>query len=519
MWGLLNCMAMKHVPATAETIYDIAIIGGGINGTAIARDAALRGLNVYLCEKDDLASATSSASSKIAHGGLRYLETYEFSMVRKALREREVLLNIAPHLVTPMGFILPHAHHLRPRWLIRLGLFLYDNLYRSKRIPRAEAVDFQGTAAGRPLKDQYKKGFIYGDGWADDARLVTLNAVDAAERGATIMPRTTCTQASHDGKAWQVTTLSQRASGESVEHIVRTKTLVNAAGPWAESFLKGVSLKQESKRLTLVKGSHIVLPRLFAHQSAYTLQTEDGRVVFAFPYEGQFTLIGTTDTPHEGNPADARADEAEIEYLCHVVNQYFRKEITPGDVVWSYSGVRPLIDDGDGNASKASRDYSLKLSNQLPLLSIWGGKLTSHRQLAEDAVNKLLPLLGVNTPCTTATTPLPGGDVAPEDLPGLMRALQREHPWLSAGTASRLVHAYGSRAAGIFSGTDNRHELGMHFGGGLYQPEVDYLIEHEWARSADDILWRRSKLGLHTSLADQTALKNYINEKKAPPHD
>ena len=524
--GFVILSGMESLPATNETPYHIAIVGGGINGVAIARDAALRGLNVYLCERGDLAGATSSASSKIAHGGLRYLETREFAMVRKSLREREVLLNIAPHLVTPMGFILPHASHLRPRWLIRLGLFIYDHLYRSRRIPRARGITFAGSTAGQPLKNTYKKGFVYGDGWMDDARLVTLTALDAAEHGATIAPHTTCTEAVHDGKAWKITTESKAPDGTVSQQVVRAKTLVNAAGPWAERFLKTTHLEAHSKPLTLVKGSHIVVPRLFDHHNAYTLQTEDERVVFAFPYEKQFTLIGTTDTPHEGNPADARPDEEEIEYLCDTANRYFSQQITPEDVVWAYSGVRPLIGSSDNSsqsesgqsnisqskpsqskASKASRDYSLHLSKTLPLLNIWGGKLTAHRQLAEDAVNKLASALGSLPTCTTATTPLPGGDIAAEDLPALVRRLQGQHPRLNAGTADRLVRAYGTRAPDIFAGPDGP---GQHFGGGLYQAEVDYLIRHEWARSVADILWRRSKLGLHLSLADQTALKDYV---------
>ena len=495
-----------HPPAPQG--FDVAIIGGGINGAAIARDAAMRGLRVYLCEKGDLAEATSSNSSKIIHGGVRYLENYEFGMVRKALKEREVLLKIAPHLIYPMGFIIPHAKHLRPRWLMRLGLFLYDNLYRSKLVARTTTTSLEGTSAGRPLKKGYKRGFIYGDAWGDDARIVVLTAKSAADHGATIATRTKCTHAAFENGAWTLTT---KTSGK--EQKIKAKALVNAAGPWAESFLKDTGMPEKSKPLRLVKGSHIVVPKLFDHQSAYTLQTKDGRVVFVFPYEKSFSLIGTTDTPFEGNPSDAALDKDEAQYLCDVVNRFFVKKIKPADVVWHYSGVRPLIDSA-GSASKASRDYSLGLAKDINLLNVWGGKLTTHRVLAQDAVDKLSGIFPTLPSCQTDTTPLPGGDIASDDMPRLLRKLQGLYPWLPTPTAQRIIHAYGTLCQQMLKGRENRQDLGQDFGGGLYAFEVDWLIENEWAQTAEDILWRRSKLGLHTSLAQQTALKNYIKEQR-----
>lgn len=503
---------MSSLPAQTTDVYDIAVIGGGVNGTSIARDAAMRGLRVYLCEQGDLAEATSSNSSKIIHGGLRYLENYEFKMVRKALKEREILLNIAPHLITPLGFVLPHAKHLRPRWLVRLGLFLYDNLYRSKLVPRTVSTSLEGTSAGRPLKKTCKKGFIYGDAWGDDARIVILTAKSAAEYGATIATRTMCTEAKHKDGKWHITT--ETAGKQST---VKAKALVNATGPWAESFLKDVGMAKQSKPLRLVKGSHIVVPRLFNHPNAYTLQTEDGRVVFVFPYEKSFSLIGTTDTPFEGNPDDADLDGKEAQYLCEVVNRYFREQTTPADVIWQYSGVRPLIDtskdSAEKSASKASRDYSLQFMADISLLNIWGGKLTTHRQLAKDALDTLANVFPGLPGCETHQTPLPGGNMAQGDLPRLLRRLQGRCPWLPSNTATRMVHAYGTLCDDILKGCESRQCLGQHFGGGLYQKEVDHLVKNEWAQTAEDILWRRTKLGLHTSLAEQTALKDYLKTR------
>ena len=493
-----------------KKIYDIAIIGGGINGVALARDAALRGHKVYLCEKGDLAAATSSASSKIIHGGLRYLEQYGFSLVRSGLKEREVLLKIAPHLVEPLGFILPHAAHLRPKWLIRLGLFLYDALFLSRRIQKSKAITFHKNER-TPLKDTFTDGFVYHDGWMDDARLVITTAKSAQNAGATIAPRTQCKTATFEKGVWSLGVLNHKGLEE-----ISAKVLINAAGPWAENFLAEAGLGAVSRPLTLVKGSHIVVPKLYDHHKAYLLQTEDGRVVFTFPYQGAFTLIGTTDTPFHANPKTAHADVEEVAYLCRVVNAFFKKPIHPTDVVWSYSGVRPLIDDGKGNASKANRGYILDVPEGLPLMNVWGGKFTTHRKLAEDALNKLGKFFPQQEPSRTAKTPLLGGDIA--NFEAFVADLKKAYPWLCDGVFGegmllRMAKAYGTQIHHILEGKEKLEDLGQYFGTGFYQVEVDYLIAQEWAQNVEDVLWRRTKLGLHLSLAEQSKLKEYLYKK------
>jgi glycerol-3-phosphate dehydrogenase len=492
----------------AGTVYDIAIIGGGINGCGIARDAAGRGFAVYLCEQNDLASGTSSASTKLIHGGLRYLEQYEFRLVREALREREILLNIAPHIVRPLRFVLPHREGLRPRWMLRLGLFLYDALGGRKRLPPSRAVDLRKSVVGRVLKPEFRNGFEYSDCWVEDARLVVLNALDAAERGASINPRTTCTGAERIGGLWRIDV--RTASGK--KRSIKARTLVNAGGPWAGEIVRAIEKRKAPIRL--VKGSHIVVPKLFGHDRAYIFQNPDGRVEFAIPFERDFTLIGTTDQDFSGDPADVEASKKEIVYLCNAASDYFGRDVTPRDVVWTYSGVRPLYDDGSKKAQDATRDYVLALDvlpEEPPLLNIYGGKITTYRRLAEEALEKLSPFLG-ETRAWTAKTPLPGGDFKPGRRALIARELRMRFPFLAPADAHRLVSAYGTRAARVLGTAKKMKDLGASFGADLTEAEVEYLVEHEWAETAEDILWRRSKLGLHIKEKDKKALDAFMRK-------
>jgi len=486
--------------------YDIAIIGGGVNGCGLARDAAGRGLRVYLCERGDLASGTSSASTKLVHGGLRYLEFCEFRLVREALREREVLLRIAPHIVRPLRFVLPHRPGLRPRWLLRLGLFLYDLLGGAARtLPSSRAVDLARGTAGKALKPEFARGFEYSDCRVDDARLVVLNALDAAERGASINTRTECVGAAREGDVWRVT-LVKRGRKETV----RARVLVNAAGPWVSEMLECIG--ERAAPVRLVKGSHIVVPRLFGHERAYIFQNPDGRIGFAIPYEGNFTLIGTTDEDFSGDPADAVASDAEITYLCAAVSAYFRKPVTPGDVVWTYSGVRPLYDDGSGKAQETTRDYILRLEGgpgAPPLLNIYGGKITTYRRLAEHALDLLEPYTG-RTRAWTAEAALPGGDFPQSRRARCARDLRRRYPFLAPPDAHRLVAAYGTRADYILGAARSMKDLGTAFGSGLTAAEVHYLIRHEWAETAEDVLWRRTKIGLRIGEKGAKALDAFM---------
>ncbi|WP_049623466.1 glycerol-3-phosphate dehydrogenase [Frateuria defendens] len=486
---------------------DLLVVGGGINGAGIARDAVGRGLSVLLCEQDDLAAHTSSASTKLIHGGLRYLEQYEFALVGKALAEREVLLRAAPHIIWPLRFVLPHQPHLRPAWLIRLGLFLYDHLGRGKRsLPGSRRIRLGRHKVGAPLGDEFKLGFVYSDAWVQDARLVVLNAMDAAERGATILTHTRCVRAWREADGWRAEL--QGDDGERRE--VRARALVNATGPWAVRFLDEVAAVGHDHALRLVKGSHIVVPRLFDHPYAYIFQQPDRRIVFAIPYERDFTLIGTTDVEYHADPAAPRIDAHETAYLCEAANRYFKRRIAPADVVWSYSGVRPLLEDESGNASEVTRDYLLEIdAHGAPLLNVFGGKLTTFRKLAEEAVDRLAPLLGNPAPAWTAKGhPLPGGD-EPE-LKRLQSALQASHPWLPEALAWRLVHTYGTRVHRVLGDAKELAALGEHFGADLYQAEVDYLRRCEWARSAEDVLWRRTKLGLRVGPEGATRLAAYL---------
>ncbi|MDA3922192.1 MAG: glycerol-3-phosphate dehydrogenase [Salinisphaera sp.] len=487
--------------------FDLVVIGGGINGVGIARDAVGRGLSVLLCEADDLANHTSSSSTKLIHGGLRYLEQYEFKLVGKALSEREVLLRAAPHIIWPMRFVLPHQKHLRPAWMIRAGLFLYDRLGGRQTLAGSHGVKFDSHPSGKPLKQGLTKGFVYSDAWVQDARLVVLNAMDARDRGATVLTRTRCKSASRSDDGWQFT--MRTADGETLR--ASSRGLVNAAGPWAVKFLDDVAALDHKYALRLIKGSHIVVPKLFDHEYAYIFQQPDGRIVFAIPYEQDFTLIGTTDVEHQGEPGKVEISADEIDYLCEAANRYFDKQTAPSDIVWTYSGVRPLLDDKEANASEITRDYQIQLDNSAaPLLNVFGGKLTTYRRLAEDAVDQIAPTLGNQQgPWTGKGHPLPGGDEArPQHL---FEALKNSHAWLPLGMANRMVFNYGTRVRDILGDAASLDDLGEHFGAGLYQAEVDYLREYEWAGTAEDILWRRSKLGLRVDDAGVQRLSEYLD--------
>lgn len=493
--------------------FDLLVVGGGINGVGIARDAAGRGLSVCLCERDDLAAHTSSASTKLIHGGLRYLEQFEFALVGKALAEREVLLRAAPHIIWPLRFVLPHQSHLRPAWMIRIGLFLYDHLGRGKRsLDGSRRIALAGHAMGTPLREEFHTGFVYSDAWVQDARLVVLNAMDAQALGATILPRTRCSHAHRTARGWEAELVGQDGSRRTVT----ARALVNAAGPWAVDFLDQVAGVRHAHALRLVKGSHIVVPRMFDHDHAYIFQQPDRRIVFAIPYEHDYTLIGTTDVEYTTDPATPRIDDAETRYLCDAVNRYFRQSIAPGDVVWSYSGVRPLLDDEEDNASEITRDYQLELDTEgAPLLNVFGGKLTTYRRLGEEAVDRLATALPMRGSAWTARPdrPLPGGER--QDIDALLGELRRRHAWLPEAMAQRLVRNYGTRSATVIGTASGLGDLGEHFGADLYQAEVDYLRNHEWASSAEDILWRRTKLGLRIGARDTARLSAYLAE--APP--
>lgn len=487
-----------------ETV-DILVVGGGINGAGIARDAAGRGLSVLLCEKNDLGSATSSASTKLIHGGLRYLEYYEFRLVREALIEREVLLRAAPHIIWPLRFVLPHNKGLRPAWLIRLGLFLYDHLGGRKLLPGSKGVDLRRHVAGEPLVPELQKGFIYSDCWVQDSRLVVLNALDAQEHGAEVLTRVECVSARRQDDRWQVV-LRDLRSGEKRE--VTARALVNAAGPWTAEFIEQRAGLNKAQSLRLVKGSHIVVRKMFEHDYPYIFQNPDGRIIFAIPYEQDYTLIGTTDVDYKDDPAEVAISEEETEYLCSAVNVYFKKQISPADVVWTYSGVRPLYDDAASSASSATRDYVLELDHgegRAPLLSIFGGKITTFRKLSEHAMQKLAEALGPLGDPWTADAALPGGNIADADFDGYLQRFKQARPWLPADLAWRYVRNYGTRAERVTAGANSLADLGEDFGDGLHAAEIDYLRKHEWVESADDFLWRRSKMGLHTS--DQTKQK------------
>lgn len=485
--------------------YDLAVIGGGINGVGIAADAAGRGLSVFLCEKDDLAQHTSSASSKLIHGGLRYLEHYEFRLVREALAEREVLLAKAPHIVKPMRFVLPHRPHLRPAWMIRAGLFLYDHLGKRKRLGASRSLRF---GADSPLKPAISRGFEYADCAVDDARLVVLNAMAAREHGAHIHTRTRCLRAERTDGVWEV---ELQAADGSVRTI-RARALVNAAGPWVASFIKDDLKLDAPYGIRLIQGSHLIVPRLYEGEHAYILQNEDQRIVFCIPYLDRFTLIGTTDREYSGDPAKVAITEQETDYLLNIVNAHFKRPLSREDILHTYSGVRPLCNDESDNPSAVTRDYTLALSaeqGQAPLLSVFGGKLTTYRKLAESAMAELKPFFTQMRGSWTAEAALPGGEQM-SSVQALVDALLARHSWLPVDIAKRWALTYGTRAWQLLDGVQGPEDLGQAIGGGLFSREVDYLRSAEWAISADDILWRRTKLGLFTTAAEQQALVTYL---------
>ena len=481
---------------------DLLIVGGGINGAGIARDAAGRGLQVALVEQSDLAAGTSSASTKLIHGGLRYLEFFEFRLVRESLIERERLLRIAPHLVRPMQFILPHVHGLRPRWQIRFGLFFYDYFSgrRTLQPSRSVRLGAGGYGALRPGVDH---AFSYSDCWVDDSRLVVLNALDAAERGAAIHTRTRFVSATADQGVWRARCVRQ-GSGESIQ--LRARAIVNAAGPWVEHVLNTFPNVDVAGSVRLVKGSHIVVPQLFPGKHAFMLQNPDGRIVFAIPYEQKWTLVGTTDVPYSGDPAQVRITDDEIRYLCDTINSYFQRQISPADVRWTYAGIRPLFDDASKNASRVTRDYRIELTHTAdhpPLLSIFGGKLTTYRRLAETVLEKLQEPLGISPRLWTHRAPLPGGDLPARNFRRFVIDVRRRWRFLPITVARRLARAYGTRVEAIIGGARSFADLGEHYGAGLTAAEVDYLTGNEWAITDEDILWRRSKLGLHMTEAER----------------
>jgi len=494
-------------------VYDVAIIGGGVNGCGIARDAAGRGLSVFLCEQNDLASGTSSSSTKLIHGGLRYLEYYEFRLVREALTEREVLLRAAPHIIWPLRFILPHHKGLRPAWLIRLGLFLYDNLGGRKLLPGTTTIDLTTDEAGTPLKGDFTKGFEYSDCWVIDSRLVVLNAMDAVQHGAVVRTRTTCLGAIRENNLWTIT-LADGHTGE--QRTIQAKALVNASGPWMDTTIATLEHKGSEEHIRMVKGSHIIVRKIFNHSRAYIFQNADGRIIFAIPYEHDFTLIGTTDVDFHGDPSTVAITEDEITYLCRAASEYFTSPVTPASVVSSYSGIRPLFDDGKSDAKAATRDYVLKLEAQnetAPLLSIYGGKITTYRKLAESVLEKLSPYLPAMGSTWTAEATLPGGDFAPESFTGEVQRLMQHCQILTKAHASRLVRTYGTRALAMTEPLADKEDMGIRFGGDLYEFEVKYLIRHEWAQTAADVLWRRTNLGLVLSSQEADVLQAWMEQQ------
>jgi glycerol-3-phosphate dehydrogenase len=497
--------------------YDLAIIGGGVNGCGIARDAAGRGNSVFLCEMNDLASGTSSWSTKLVHGGLRYLEYYEFRLVREALIEREILWQIAPHIIRPLRFVLPHHSGLRPAWLLRLGLFMYDHIGGRHLLPPTRSVDLAHDAVGKPLQpNRYTRGFEYSDCFVDDARLVVLTARDAADRGADIRTRTRAVEIRQADGIWQVTV--QHANG--ARDTIKARALVNAGGPWVEQVLASGAGVNARAKVRLVQGSHIVVRKLYEHDRAYMFQNSDGRIVFVIPYQEDFTLIGTTDQDYEGDPAKVKATAEEIEYLCASVSEYLAKPVKPDDVVWTYSGVRPLYDDGASEAKAATRDYVFELDTpgSAPLLSIYGGKITTYRRLAEEALERLAPYLrsAKAKEGWTAHAPLPGGDIDVSAISALAAELLRDYPFLTPATANRLSHAYGTRATKLLGVAKSTADLGQSFGAGLTEAEVRYLMTNEWAVTADDVVWRRSKLGLRLSGAEIAAVDEWMAGHRTP---
>ncbi|MBT1154996.1 glycerol-3-phosphate dehydrogenase [Aminobacter anthyllidis] len=491
-------------------IHDIFVIGGGINGCGIARDAVGRGYSVYLAEMNDLASGTSSYSTKLIHGGLRYLEHYEFRLVREALMEREVLWKNAPHIIWPMRFVLPYAKGLRPAWLIRLGLFLYDHIGGRKLLPPTRTLDMRSDAAGKPLKPMFSRAFEYSDGWVNDARLVVLNARDAADRGAVIRTRAKVTSARRDNGHWNIRVEDLR-SGQIEE--VKARLVVNAAGPWIDHVLTETVGQNNVHNVRLVQGSHIVVAKKFDDPRAYFFQNKDGRIIFAIPYEEDFTLIGTTDQDYEGDPHTARISQAEITYLCDAASEYFAEPVRPDDIVWTYSGVRPLYDDGASKAQEATRDYVLKADGgegRAPIVNIFGGKITTYRRLAESMLDIIEKQLGKKGKAWTATAALPGGEFEATGFDAEVVKLKAVYPFLDMRLARRLTRLYGTRAKALLGLAKSDADLGRNFGADLYEAEVRYLVEKEWAVTSEDILWRRTKRGLKLGKEQAASLDEFL---------
>lgn len=488
---------------------DLFVIGGGINGAGIARDAAGRGLSVVLCEKDDLAEGTSSRSGKLVHGGLRYLEYYEFRLVREALIEREILMKNAPHIIWPMRFVLPHSPQDRPAWLVRLGLFLYDHLGGRKKLPGTRTLDLRRDPEGAPIKDKYIRGFEYSDCWVDDARLVVLNAVDAAERGAQVLTRSPCVSARRDGKIWRITTRST-VTGETQEF--EAKLLVNAAGPWVTDVVNRVAGSNSPRNVRLVKGSHIIVPKFWNGENAYLVQNHDKRVIFINPYERDKALIGTTDIAYEGRAEDVKADESEVQYLIDAVNRYFKEQLTRDDVLTTFSGVRPLFDDGQGNPSAVTRDYvfDIEQTGGAPMLNIFGGKITTFRELAERGLHQIKTFFPDMGGDWTENAPLPGGDMDRADYETFRNKMKQDYPWMPRDLRRHYGRLYGTRIDRIVNGATALDGLGRHFGGTLYEAEAAYLVKHEWAQTAEDILWRRTKHRIHLSEDEQHAFTEWF---------
>jgi len=492
-------------------MFDVFVVGGGINGCGIARDAAGRGLSVCLAEKDDLGGKTSSGSTKLIHGGLRYLEHYEFNLVRKALIERERLWSLAPHIIYPLRFVLPHHAGLRPKWLLRLGLFIYDHLGGRKALPKSRKISLASDQVGAPLKSDYKIGFEYSDCWVDDARLVILNAQDAVEKGAEVLPRHEVISVRGESGAWLIETRDR----DSKRHRFQARVLVNAAGPWVSNLTDSVIDGAVSRSMRLIRGSHIVVPRLYAHDRCYLLQNSDDRIVFVIPYEENFSLIGTTDREHQESLNQVKISNDEAQYLCASVNDYFNSSISLEDIVWSYSAVRPLFDDGNADAKSITRDYRITSETDgtgAPLISVLGGKITTYRKLAEDVLSEVNQALGVKNEGWTGSSPLPGGSFDFLRFDNQVEQLKQEYPFLSNSHAHRLMRLYGSLSREILGDAMTYGELGRFFGGNLYENEVRYLMEREWARSVEDILWRRTKEGLNLSDSEVRTLSDFLKE-------
>ncbi len=501
--------------SSTDSVFDLLIVGAGINGAGLARDAAGRGLKVLIVDQGDIGGATSSASTKLIHGGLRYLEHYAFGLVRESLAERETLLAIAPHLAHEQRFVIPHTPAQRPRWMIRLGLALYDGLARGSSLKRAEGVELRGTPFGAPLRPEFARGFAYSDLATDDARLTLLNVMSAAQFGAQVMTRTKLVGARRAGGEWCV--VLQTADGAQRECAARI--LVNAAGPWTVAVRKAIAGDAGPESLRLVKGSHLVVPKLYAGEQAYLLQNDDGRIAFVIPFEDDFSLVGTTEVPLDAPDAAPQIDAAEAAYLCGLVNRFFQAPLDPAQAVWSYAGIRALYDDGRGNASAVSREYRLTVdggAGEAPLLSIFGGKLTTYRHLAERVLDKLKPWLPGLRPNWSAGVHLPGGGLGKSGLPGLLLELARRYPKLSPDLLHALARRHGTLAARVLGQAQTEEELGEHFGGGLYAAEVDYMVAHEWARTEEDILWRRTKCGLRIDAAGRERLAQHLARGSGP---